>query len=370
MGTSEPSAWGDRADLGRGAVLRAPTLSVAVHSPGPIRIAPTAVVVRDRAAEANPIILLSARARSGSVYLESLLSLHPACRKGRVPEDFFLANSATLLNFCRSLTESWEADWYLHDRAGDTADLAASFGAAMLRLVVPQGSASGKDGDYRLLLRSPATDGIDAATTLFPDAKLIVLVRDGPATVESGRRSFGWRYDMAMRGWRDSVRRIFAAIAADNGERFHLVRYEDLVRNPAREIAQILDFLGLDQQLYPHEQVGAVPVLGSSTFGRVKGKPVHWQPMARDPSFDPLRRAQSWPTHRFKRFTWLAEAELQKLGYPVQPLSLPDRLWNVARDVQYRLWQVIFYLVVLRLRQPRIFSDRQRRYFSWRKLNN
>ena len=370
MGTSAPAARSDRADFGRDAVLRAPTLSTAARSPEPIPAVPAAVAARDRAVKANPIILLSARARSGSVYLEALLSLHPGCRKGRVPEDFFLANSATLLNFCRSLTESWEADWYLRDRAGDIADLAASFGEAMLRLVVPRESASGEDGDYRLLLRSPATDGIDAAATLFPDAKLIVLVRDGPATVESGRRSFGWRYDMAMRGWRDSVRRIFAALAGDNGERFRLVRYEDLVRDPASEMAQILDFLGLDQQLYPYEQLSAVPVLGSSTFGRAKGEPVHWRPVAREPSFDPLRRAQSWPTHRFKRFTWLAGAELQKLGYPVRSLSLPDRLWNVARDVQYRLWQVVFYLVVLRLRQPQISSDRQRRYFSWRKLNN
>src|SRR5262249_35857690 len=60
----------------------------------------------------KPIILLSACPRSGSNYLENLLSLHPHCRKSKVPEDFFLANSETLLNFCRSVVDSWD-DWWL-----------------------------------------------------------------------------------------------------------------------------------------------------------------------------------------------------------------------------------------------------------------
>jgi len=68
----------------------------------------------------NPIILLSVCPRSGSNYLEALLSLHLHCRKSRLPEDFFLANSETLLNFCRSVAESWD-DWWPSIWAGHPA---------------------------------------------------------------------------------------------------------------------------------------------------------------------------------------------------------------------------------------------------------
>src|SRR5260370_38208825 len=64
----------------------------------------------NKAQRHNAIILLSACPRSGSNYLEALLSLHLQCRKSRFPEDMFLANSETLLNFCRSFAEIWD-DW-------------------------------------------------------------------------------------------------------------------------------------------------------------------------------------------------------------------------------------------------------------------
>src|SRR3974377_678090 len=71
----------------------------------------------NKSPQSNPIILLSAFPRSGSNYLENLLSLHPQCRKSKVPEDFFLANSETLLNFCRSVADSWD-DWWLQRLGG------------------------------------------------------------------------------------------------------------------------------------------------------------------------------------------------------------------------------------------------------------
>ena len=154
----------------------------------------------------NPIILLSVCPRSGSNYLEALLSLHLQCRKSRLPEDFFLANSETLLNFCRSVAESWD-DWWLQ-HLGGTSRLEMHIGTALLRFADPGPEEEGPVSDCRLMLRSPTTEGIAAATTLFPNAHVVVLVRDGPATVESGRRSFGWPYEEAMLAWRHSVRRI------------------------------------------------------------------------------------------------------------------------------------------------------------------
>src|SRR6516165_10939411 len=90
---------------------------------------------RNNSHRLNPIILLSACPRSGSNYLENLLSLHPQCRRSKVPEDFFLANSDTLLTFCRSVADSWD-DWWLQ-HLGGTSRLAMHIGTALLRFADP-----------------------------------------------------------------------------------------------------------------------------------------------------------------------------------------------------------------------------------------
>ena len=315
----------------------------------------------------NPIILLSVCPRSGSNYLENLLSLHPQCRKSRVPEDFFLANSGTLLNFCRSVADSWD-DWWLQ-RLGGPSRLAMHIGAALLRFADPGPEEEGPLSDFRLILRSPTTEGIATATTLFPDARVLVLVRDGPATVESGRRSFRWPYEEAILAWRQSVRRVLSFLASADGPRCQLIRFEDLTTDPAREIGQVIAFLGLDPVLYPFNRVDEIPVFGSSSFGRIDGEEVHWRPVRKDPSFDPLTRAQSWPAHRLARFAWLAGAEERKLGYIVYPLSPISRVWNVVLDGIYGARRVAIQIALLPLREPRVFSDRRRRYLSWRKMS-
>jgi hypothetical protein len=314
----------------------------------------------------NPIILLSVCPRSGSNYLENLLSLHPQCRKSRVPEDFFLANSETLLNFCRSVADSWD-DWWLQ-RLGGPTRLAMHIGTALLRFADPGPEEGGPVGDFRLMLRSPTTEGIAAATTLFPDARVLVLVRDGPATVESGRRSFGWPYEEAMQAWRRSVRRILTFLASADGPRCQLIRFEDLTADPAREIARVVAFLGLDPALYPFDRVDDIPVFGSSSFGRTEEEGVHWRPVPKDSSFDPLARARSWRAHRLARFAWLAGAEQRKLGYLVHPLSPMGRVCNGVLDGIYGARRIAVQIALLPLREPRVFSDRRRRYLSWRKM--
>jgi hypothetical protein len=349
-------------------------MSAGLHAPAAAdRLANIAKRPEDRLPEYNksrrprPIILLSACPRSGSNYLENLLSLHPHCRKSKVPEDFFLANSETLLNFCRSVADSWD-DWWLQ-RLGGASRLAVHIGAALLRFADPGPEEEGPVSDLRLMLRSPTTEGIAAAATLFPDARVLVLVRDGPATVESGRRSFGWPYEEAMQAWRQSVRRIFTFLASADGSRCHMIRFEDLAADPAREIARIVAFLGLDSALYPFDRVDEIPVLGSSSFGRAEGEEVHWRPVLKNSSFDPLARARSWPAHRLARFAWLAGTEQRKLGYIVHPLSPLGRGWNIVLDGIYWARRVAIQIALFPLREPRVFSDRRRRYISWRKMS-
>ena len=146
----------------------------------------------DKSQQLNPIILLSVCPRSGSNYLEKLLLLHPQCRQSKVPEDFFLANSETLLNFCRSVAESWD-DWWLR-RLGGASRLAMHIGTALLRFADPGLEQEGRVGDFRLVLRSPTTEGIATAATLFPDARVVVPLSSGalPALAAGAPRCAGF----------------------------------------------------------------------------------------------------------------------------------------------------------------------------------
>lgn len=279
--------------------------------------------------------------------------LHPQCRKSNISEDFFLANSAILISFCKSVVDSWK------NPGSAMSALAADLGESLLRFVDPASATSAPTDSTHLLLRSPTSKGIGAAATLFLGARVVVLVRDGPATVESCHRSFGWRYEEAMLRWRKSVREIAVHASRRDSPQCHIVRFEDLVSAPAPELERIIRFVALDATLYPFDRVGEVPVFGSSSFGRKQGETVHWRPVPKDPSFAPLRRAESWPHHRIKRFSWLAGDELRRFGYVVSPLSPLDRTWNVALDAWHLLRRAIVRAAELGRLALRLFSDRR-----------
>jgi len=326
---------------------------------------PDAGLTGEAAFSRRPIILLSVLPRTGTNYLSALLALHPSCRKSRIPEDFFLANSALLIRFCGSVADSWDEWW--RQRLGGIPQLAQRVGAALLNFADPS-PQDAVSPDARLLLRSPTIEGIDAASLLFPDAHLLILVRSGPETVESGHRSFGWGYDDAIRAWRRSARRVLSFIDNADPLRCRLVRFEDLVTDPARELSEILEFLELDDTQYPFHRIDSVPVLGSSSFGRVDGEPVHWRPVLKTSEFDPLSRAQSWPSRRQKRSTWLGGAERARLGYPVRPLSVADRLLNVALDVCHGVRRAALCVARSVQCRPHLFSGRQGLYLTWRHI--
>jgi hypothetical protein len=45
------------------------------------------------------------------------------------------------------------------------------------------------------------------------------------------------------------------------------------------------------------------------------------------------------------------------------------RVWNVVLDVIYGARRIAIQIALLPLRDPRVFSDRRRRYLSWRKMS-
>ena len=163
----------------------------------------------------------------------------------------------------------------------------------------------------------------------IPDAVFLHVVRDGRSVAVS-RRKLGWtvvptktphmQLLYAGLAWRQAVRAARAA-APYLGGRMMLVRYEDLVTNPAPVIAQ------LNQRIFPDEVLPPIPDShmlelsgGNTAFGTLT------------PGLDPtpLRRWREQLTDgEAASLTWHLAEELSDLGYiaasPKCP-SIQDRL--------------------------------------------
>ncbi len=259
----------------------------------------------------TPVLVLGISPRSGTNHLEQLLCLHRDCAAGRQPirEDFFLELADHLLAFGAGVRRRWDPAWGHVDEA-TMADLYRELGNGLLRFLTV-------DVQRRLVAKTPSVVNLTQVFTIFPAATVLLLVRDGRAVVESCVQTFGWDFDLATRRWAagaDTIGDLLRRRPSPDPQ-VQLVRYEELVSDPVRSISELLAFLDLDPAGYDFEAVARLPVRGSSVHRGTGRNEVHWEPVARDATFDPLRRWEGWNTARHERFAWLAGSQQQALGY-------------------------------------------------------
>lgn len=272
----------------------------------------------------GPIFVLGITGRSGTNFLRDLLALHPDCVKAREPfwEDFFLDESDALVGYARRLARRWRS-WTDEDPA---PELLARLGSALVDFVTPYGGA-------RVVTKTPSTRNLDRFFDLFPDATLLVIVRDPRSVVASAVRSFEADYEGWARQWARGAARIVAfddAQRAARAARYRIVRYEDLVVDLDAELRAIFAVAGLDAARYDFGAAAALPARGSSQLA--EGGDLHWRPVERDASFDPLRRWADWPASRLDRIAWLTAPYAERLGYDVG--SVPGGLSRAAHRVR------------------------------------
>jgi hypothetical protein len=225
------------------------------------------------------------------------------------------------------------------------AELYASLGDALVDFLAV-------DDSRRLVTKNPSVTGIEQVFRFFPEAQVIILVRDGRAVAESCVRTFGWEFDLAARRWAaavDTALRFIDGRSPDDPS-VRLVRYEDLVVDPGRHMKQLLSFLGLDTADFDFDAAERLPVRGSSVFRGGKSL-VHWEPVERTRDFDPLQRWAHWSEDQHRRFAWLAGRLQVALGYGLEyavPATSSERIsqrlasaaWHAGRGVklgEYRL---------------------------------
>lgn len=303
----------------------------------------------------RPIFIAGIMPRSGTNFLYDLLLLHPDCQGGLPGEDNVLRTVPHLLEFINTLTKSWPPDWDIH-RVDCRKLLSRCLGYGILDFLAaernsPEDTLHERAGTQvvklaarkkRLVNKTPSVDHLDSCFELFPEAYLLILIRDGRAIVESGMRSgFGWSFEWATRCWDWSARKVleYDDRHAGPSQRHLIVRYEELFQSPENELRRIFDFVQLDPDVFDFETAMQLPVRGSSTF-KSGERPDFFNPVVKTSSFKPLDRWKDWTQSQRDRFNWIAGRSLERLGYQNEPHMRPS-LWKILThllsEVRWRL---------------------------------
>jgi protein-tyrosine sulfotransferase len=247
--------------------------------------------------------------RSGTVYVGELLRLHPDLQAypHQVWEFPFLQQVPRVLELEEAFLWAYTQN---RGKIGEQEFLPL-FGAALMAYL-HQAVLAGQ----RMLLKVPSVQHLDAFYQAFPHEHLLVLVRDGRDVVQSTLKTWPQlRFWMVCVRWRRAAEMV---LACDRHYRlratgYWLARYEDAVRDPEGFVREACQRFGLDAERYPFDQVGSVPVHGSSGHRR-EGK-VAWAPVTKGADFSPVGRWEAWSSLKKWTFERLAGRALAALGY-------------------------------------------------------
>jgi len=257
--------------------------------------------------------------RSGTNYLNRLVSKHPSCVTIADGEDHFLSKSTLLRLFAERVYNHWNEDWAIkkENASGEVLGAIGEGLVGFLRSQATDEDGSAADADFHTVVtKTPHAKNARLFPRLFHDGFLIVLIRDGRAVTESRMKTFEQSFDAAVRGWRRGARDVIRLVEEHgwSSEWHCTVKYEDVFRQPDDELRQLFDAVSLDPSLYPYSYLEDVAVVGSSTYGR-EGEAVTWEEKQADGAFDPLSRFRDWGDEKHERFEWLAGDELREMGY-------------------------------------------------------
>lgn len=258
------------------------------------------------------IILLGITQRCGTNYLYSLLDLHQEIQTMAFPgEDFLLQSSEHLGRYVYETSLNWHSMWGGGMSIPDFQQkMASDIGKGLLSNFLSEKS---QNQGTHVLSKTPDTRGVAWAPVLFPDAKVIFLVRNPVSTIASGRTSFGWTYSESMRRWRASARRILA-MTQRWPQQTLVVRYEDLMEKKEEAITKILDFVQVDAGGFRFDQIDGIKILGSSKTRDTNGK-IDWSGEDATPQSVKLKKKPQMPDWlQSFIYKWCSE-EYIALGY-------------------------------------------------------
>ena len=252
----------------------------------------------------NLILVIGLFRRTGTTHLRDLLCCHRDCVPSPIPEDFLLARSSLLIQYANETSASWGA-------SSRTAKphLMDALRWSLMRFL------SGGHESFRIVSKTPTVEGIELIDEVFPNAKVVLIIRDGRDTLESGRRSFNWNLLEGAKLWRKNVERLLS-FQQERPGRALIVRFEDLVSDMRGTMTRVLEHCNLDNSRYGWEQAARAPVRGSSDQVRdTSERGMDWHPRIRSADFSPIGRWKSWSARDRQDFEAGAGDALWRLGY-------------------------------------------------------
>lgn len=181
----------------------------------------------------GPIFIVGCH-RSGTTLLRLILDSHPNISCG--PETRFLTEFADRITGERHWQHfehyGFPREYWLHQ-------VAAMFDRFQSDYAARRGKARWADKTPRYAL------SVGLIAEMFPDCQIVHLIRDGRDVVASHRTSWGYVSGMkATAKWPYYIRVAREAGRQLPPERYHELRYEDLVLDTKGTVGRLLEFLG------------------------------------------------------------------------------------------------------------------------------
>ena len=307
----------------------------------------------------RPIFVISPVKRSGTNYLKNVLCQHNDCfSPGPIWEDELLRKAHLLSDYADFTFQKWNPSWNVEAELMPRQKMLQLMGNGLNEMLHAQFSnteekrtrfnrdfSDPKARPYRYVTKTPKADNIALLPALFPDAYLLVLVRDGRAAARSGQTSFSKPFDCAVREWTTAMDEIeaFTNSPAFNPDLHRVVCYEDLAADPANLMRDLMRFLDLDETEIDIENLEKMPVVGSSTL-RTEGSELHWTPVEKSKDFNPLARAQELGSFKQSHFGYLAGESGAFAGYSFAQPSAALRPIHALRSAAWwpvwHLWRM------------------------------
>ena len=275
--------------------------------------------------EINPPVLIIGFQRSGTTMARLMINSHPNIA---VPfETGFFARYQRAAERYGDLSDAENAKAALRDIAGerfaqfgklitDEDEILAARPGSMAELIDSvMLSYARRQGKQRWGDKSPEhNEDIDVLATMFPDAKIIHVIRDG-RDVALSHKSVSWasrHLPKVAREWNSTTILCDKIGGLLGSERYLLVHYEDLVRNTETVLRKICTFIDepySEQMLDYHETARqAMPERSLEWHQNSVSRP--------DPS-----KCFAWKTRLpeadVKIFDEIAQEALRRFGYEV-----------------------------------------------------
>ncbi len=268
---------------------------------------------RSRGHTSITILIFGVMPRSGTNFVRDLVAMHPdvSADPGRLFEFPLLHSARDAAAYSRDFLSYFRRN----EEVLGEHDILAMLAGAWLRELHAQVP------EKHILLKCPHVQQLSLARYIFPDAKLILCLRDGRDVLDSTQKTFSKfaltrkNFRQLAEEWRLGTEAImtFDRGGINENRNVLVVRYEDIVADTEAFAKRILNHVGLDEDQFPWTEIKSLPVRGSSR-SKADGEK-RWKAEVKASDFNPVKRWTSWSETKKARFDRLAGTALELAGY-------------------------------------------------------